>query len=292
MVCAIRVGVILMRSMQLTHHCEDDVFVDCLIPHEDIECVDGVKWGKANSPFTPAFWRFICIANDAINDISRYHLGMTLEQEVVACLLGGHGITGEMGMAAYQHLMQHEVIDGCATADDIERLLLMPILLKGRAVHYRFPHQKAKYIAAALTYLRGKAVPDSNRALRDWLTGISGIGMKTASWITRNWRDADDVAILDIHIHRAGVIAGIFAPNDDISKQYLEMEHKFVSLASAIGIPANILDNQIWNEFRNAPKTAARLLVEKGVDASDRCGLPIANHNRARRNNASLTRVQ
>lgn len=271
--------------MQINRHYEDGKFFDCPIPDEDVEILPGVHWGKANSPFTPAFWKFICIANGAVLDKGRYHLGKTLEEEVIACLLGGHGITGEMGMAAYHHLISNNVIENSASAEQIEQLLLDEITVNGRAAHYRFPHQKAKYIAAALDYLKNNFAPkNDNRALREWLTGISGIGRKTASWITRNWCDADDVAILDIHIHRAGVIAGIFSPDDDILKNYLEMEDKFVSLARGIDIPANILDNQIWNEFRKAPRTAYRMLTERGVTSAHRCGLPTTNNGGARRN--------
>jgi endonuclease III len=39
---------------------------------------------------------------------------------------------------------------------------------------------------------------------------LPGIGPKTASWIARNWLDADDVAILDIHIMRVGQVIGLF----------------------------------------------------------------------------------
>lgn len=271
--------------MQLSKHYEDDKFFECIIPDELDEVMPGVFWGKANQPFTPAFWRFLCVTNGAIHETSRYHLGKTLEEEVIACLLGGHGITGEMGIAAFNHLNQHHVIQESYSAQKIENLLSEPIMVGSRSIHYRYPNQKAKYIAIALKFLReNEPTKNNNRELRNWLTSIPGIGLKTASWITRNWCDAEDVAILDIHIHRAGVIAGIYNASDDVSKNYLSMEEKFISLAQGIEIPANILDNQIWNEFRRAPLTAHQMLIERGVSSKDRCGLPAANHSSTSRN--------
>lgn len=271
--------------MQLNNHVEDDRHFECHIPDESQEVLSGICWGKANQPFTPAFWRFHCITNGAVNDLSRYRLGRTLEEEVVACLLGGHGITGEMGIAAYHHLMQNEVIEVNNAIEQIEILLSESIKVGTKYLHYRYPRQKAKYISAALKFLRENELPKgSNKDLRNWLTAIPGIGLKTASWITRNWRDADDVAILDIHIHRAGVIAGIFQADDDVGRDYLRMEDQFVSLAIGIGVPANVLDNQIWNEFRRAPLTAYRMLTERGVTPKAKCGLPAAYHGSTSRN--------
>lgn len=271
--------------MQIKTHCEDGKYFECNIPNEDIEVIPGVSWGRASTPFTPAFWRLACIANGAILDQSRYHLGTSLKEEVVACLLGGHGVTGELGLAAYNHLRLNHVVDHPHSVEHIERLLSEPLDVCGRSVRYRYPRQKAKYISAAIAYLNANSPPeDCGKSLRDWLTSISGIGYKTASWIARNWLDARDIAILDIHIHRAGVLAGIFTPNDDVTKDYLRMEESFIRLAEGIGIPANILDNQIWNELRLTPSTVRQMLMDRGTTSNDRCGLPPANNRSTRRN--------
>ncbi len=271
--------------MQIKTHCEDGKCFECNIPNEDVEVISGVFWGRANTPFTPAFWRLACIANGAILDQSRYHLGTTLKEEVVACLLGGHGVTGELGLAAYNHLRLNHVVDHPRSIEHIERLLREPLDVGGRSVRYRYPRQKAKYISAAISYLDANNPPeDCGKALRDWLTAISGIGYKTASWIARNWLDAQDIAILDIHIHRAGIIAGIFTPNDDVTKDYLRMEESFIGLADGIGIPANILDNQIWNELRLTPSIVRQMLMDRGVTSVDRCGLPPAYNRSSSRN--------
>lgn len=271
--------------MQLRTHCEDGKYFECNIPDEDAEVLPGVHWGFVGTPYTPAYWRFASIANRAILDPGRYHLGTSLKEEVVACLLGGHGVTGELGLAAYNHLRQNHVLDQPHSSEQIERLLNEPLVVGGRSIRYRYPHRKAKYISSALVYLIANSPPENGgKALRDWLTAVPGIGYKTASWIARNWLDARDVAILDIHIHRAGILAGIFKANDDVSKDYLQMEERFVRLADGIGIPANILDNQIWNTLRLTPGLVRRMLMDRGVKSNDRCGLPPPNNRSAGRN--------
>ena len=271
--------------MQIKTHIEDGNIYECFIPNENIEVIPGVPWGCVSRPFTPAYWRLACIASGAINDIQRYHLGRSLEEEVVACLLGGHSVTGEMGLAAFNHLRHNRAIEQARSINIFESLLKEPLNVGGKLIRYRFPKQKAKYITAALAYLDAKSPPlDSGKSLRNWLTAIPGIGNKTASWIARNWLDAQDVAIIDIHIHRAGVIIGIFNPNDDVSKDYLRMEECFLRLAEGISIPSNILDHQIWNDLRVTPSTVRKMLTERGVKSTDLCGLPPANNRSTSRN--------
>lgn len=252
----------------------------------ETEIMLGVVWGEVSMPFSPAFWSHYCISTNAINDISAYHLGDTLREEVAACILGGHGISGELGNAAYRHIQELGIITKRdVTQAEIEGALYCPLRVNGRLIKYRFPRQKAKFLSAALNFLdRHEPPSDSAVELRDWLIQIPGIGMKTASWIVRNWLDAEDVAILDIHIHRAGVIAGFYNANDDVTKSYKDMERKFVEFSSCIGIPANVLDNQIWNELRVTPSLVRNMLQEKGVSAEDKCGLPTDNVRKAQMN--------
>ncbi|MCY4420115.1 MAG: 8-oxoguanine DNA glycosylase [Gammaproteobacteria bacterium] len=273
--------------MQIKTHFEDGKCFECNIPDENEEVMHGVLWGCASKPFTPAYWRLICITNNAVHKQSIYHLGTSLKEEVVACLLGGHGITGELGLAAYNHLRLNHVLDAdCPyTAEQIESLLREPLVVDGRSVRYRYPHQKAKYIYSAIGYLNANTPPNNcGKSLRNWLTAIPGIGYKTASWVARNWLDAQDVAILDIHIHRAGILAGIFSPNDDVRKDYLRMEENFIILANGISVPANILDNLIWSELRQTPRLVRQMLTDRGVSSSDRCGLPPTYNRNSSRN--------
>jgi thermostable 8-oxoguanine DNA glycosylase len=265
--------------MQLESHFQDGILFDCFIPDADIQIMPGVEWGDVSRLFTPAFWRFAFITGDTAHDSRHYRLGSNLREEVVACLLGGHGIIGEVGVAAFRHLKANGVFDRELSAREIEGLLLQPIPLVDRSVRYRFPRQRAMRVYDAMQFIDREGPPNcGNRAFRDWLTGIDGVGKKTASWITRNCRDAADVAIIDIHVHRAGVIAGFLGPNENVSRDYDDMESRFLMFADAIDVPANILDCRIWGQLRSVPAVVRELLQGKGVTAADRCGLPRSNN--------------
>ncbi len=101
---------------------------------------------------------------------------------------------------------------------------------------------------------------DSGRALRDWLTSIPGIGHKTASWIARNWLCADDVAILDIHILRAGLLAGFFPGDLTVERDYLKLEQIFLEFSEAMGVKASELDALIWYEMQASSSTVFSLI--------------------------------
>ena len=89
---------------------------------------------------------------------------------------------------------------------------------------------------------------------------LPGVGPKTASWIVRNWLGSDQVAILDIHVVRAGLLMNLFSPEDDVSKDYPCMEAKFISFSQALGVPTSDLDALIWWMMRTTPKLVRRLL--------------------------------
>jgi N-glycosylase/DNA lyase len=70
-------------------------------------------------------------------------------------------------------------------------------------------------------------VDESPRLLRDRLLDLPGIGPKTASWIVRNHLDSDDVAIIDVHLHRACVMMNVFEAKSDPAKEYFSLEALF-----------------------------------------------------------------
>src|SRR5207244_4134576 len=131
-----------------------------------------------------------------------YRFGRTLREEVAACLLGGHGIPAEVGVAAFYHLRDCGLLDEpIPTAPYISRVLRRPLIVNGRSVQYRFSDQKADYLHDALSLMEHERAPTSSPTeLRAFLMRIRGVGPKTASWITRNWLTSDDVAIIDVHI--------------------------------------------------------------------------------------------
>ena len=123
--------------------------------------------------------------------------------------------------------------------------------MSGRVQHYRFPNQKARFISEAMAYLREYQLEGlSGVPLRDSLLNINGIGPKTAGWITRNYADSDDVAILDVHLVRAGLLCGIFSPKDRVEKDYHAMETRFIKFCNALGVRPAVLDCIIWDQMR------------------------------------------
>ncbi|MGY3221470.1 thermostable 8-oxoguanine DNA glycosylase [Bradyrhizobium sp. USDA 4512] len=79
---------------------------------------------------------------------------------------------------------------------------------------------------------------------------IPGVGPKTASWITRNWLGSDEVAILDIHIIRAGVLIGLFGRQQSVPRDYDVMEARFLAFAAALNVRPSLLDAVMWREMR------------------------------------------
>jgi thermostable 8-oxoguanine DNA glycosylase len=225
------------------------------LPDPDIEVMDSVPWGQVNAFPTPAFWAYQVVARRLEARPIRYKLGSTLREEVGACLLGGHGIPASVGLAAFEHLRGKGAFAGSAPDDaTLTQWLSEPLAVGGRQIRYRFARQKAGYLARSLVRLDTEDAPTSSgRALRDWLLASPGIGHKTASWIARNWMDADDVAILDIHILRAGVLAGVFAPSMTVERDYMAMEQRFIAFSQGLGVRASELDAVIWYIMMSAP---------------------------------------
>ena len=135
-------------------------------------------------------------------------------------------------------------------AADLEAALSVPFIVEGRERRYRFPRQKAHYLAACLRQLNELAEPTDDQALRDKLATLPGVGLKTASWVVRNHRSSDSVAVVDVHIRRAGKLLGLFDGNMDPSRHYLQMERQFLDFASAIRSRASLLDGLMWDQMR------------------------------------------
>jgi N-glycosylase/DNA lyase len=222
----------------------------------------GVLWGSVDAFPSPAYWAYQVLARRVQGTRINFKLGDTLREEVGACLLGGHGIPARVGLAAFKKLKKNGAFVGKSPDEQTLFDLLSDFIeLDGKNIRYRFARQKAKYLSAALTKL-DQEVPsfDTGKQLRDWLLDISGVGLKTASWIARNWLDADDVAILDIHILRAGLLAGFFPRGLTVERDYLELESKFLAFSDGLGVRASELDAVIWWEMMSSGKTVNKLL--------------------------------
>ncbi len=231
------------------------------LPASDSCVLPGIPWGAIEAFPTPAYWTYQVMARRIIGIPPRHRLGVTLAEEVGACLLGGHGIPASVGLAAFRRLQSLGLLAGVPTESEVFELLSQPLDIGGRQVRYRFAKQKAYYVSEALYRLSAELPPlSSGRALRQWLIQLPGIGFKTASWVARNWLDADDVAILDIHILRAGALARFFEDNLTVERNYLELEEQFIRFAQAIGARPSELDAVIWFEMMSSPRTVTRLM--------------------------------
>lgn len=236
--------------------------IEIKLPEETEDVIRGVKWGQVYAFPTPAYWKYQVLARRLQGAPVRYRLGRTLKEEVAACLLGGHGIPAAIGLSAFDHLKRLGAFEGDSPSEaKLVEWLGQPIAHGDRTIRYRFVKQKSKYLAAAFEKIDGHTAPNgTGRELRNWLLDVPGIGHKTASWIARNWLDADDVAILDIHILRAGLLGGFFPEGLTVERHYLQLEARFLEFSRGLDTKASELDAVIWHEMMSAPNTVKSIM--------------------------------
>lgn len=241
----------------------DGQIVELNVPPHAEEVMPGVAWGSPDELFTPSFWKYQAEAQTRRNRYIEHRLGDTLLEEIAVCLLGGYGIPAEMGLAAFRRLKEHELLHGTSTEREILELLSCPFNLAGRERRYRFAAQKASYLCRSLGMAKDLDVNLPARGLRDALLALPGIGPKTSSWIVRNRLDSDDVAIIDVHLHRACVMMNVFEPESDPTKDYFQLEDLFLSFAHAIEVRASVLDAIMWDFMRRIGPTARSIKGDK-----------------------------
>ncbi|AJE48481.1 hypothetical protein [Celeribacter indicus] len=222
-----------------------------LRPSEAAEVLPGIPYGREDHVLSPAYWKWRCdVGEEEGHDyVSR---SSSLREEVGFCLLGGFGIKMETNDAFFRHLKGHGVFDGRHIDEaEVFNLLDQRIEVEGRAQKYRFPKQKAKRIAEAMSQLdvdRLSRLPD--KEFRAALCELPGIGPKTASWIARNWKGADNVAIIDIHVLRAGHFIGLFDQGAQLPNDYYLLEDRFLAFAKSLGVRPSVLDAVMWSDMR------------------------------------------
>lgn len=224
-------------------------------------------WGQPHQLGTAAFWVTQTRERSPALD---HRIGeRTLAEEVVACLLGGYGLPARIGLAAFRAVRAAGLIatDPAPNCAALERVLSRPLKLdSGRPpVRYRFPVQRAARVACALQRLSEHEVPEDPWELRDWLVGVPGIGPKTASWVVRNWHGTNGIAIIDVHVRRAGLAAGFFLPGWRLPRDYALFEAAFSCVAAIGGVSTAALDARIWRDMSFLGR-AGSLLV--GPDAA------------------------
>ena len=233
-----------------------------LLPPPDAELLTGICWGNPPELFTPAYWYTQYLMRRSASSKATHRIGQTFPEELTACMLGGYGIPAEVGLAAFSRLRDESLISElCTDQQLLARRLQDPLRVKGRWVRYRFWRQRAMYLSTAYGAIKTNEVPTGDAVkLKTELMNLPGIGPKTASWIVRNWLGSDQVAILDIHVVRAGLLMNLFSPEDDVSKDYPRMEARFISFSQALGVPTSDLDALIWGMMRATPRLVRRLL--------------------------------
>ena len=252
--------------MQICKYIRSDVLCEARLPSEDAPLFKNIKWGSFTKTFTPAYWKMQIIMSGTCNRGSNgYRTAVDLSDEVCSCLLGGYGVSAEVGYAAYRKLKQYGLTKPCdeSSFEDIAlkiyNVLASNLLVRGRVVKYRFPRQKAVRIARALVKLGSEQRPRDELAFRNWLLSFNGIGYKTASWITRNWLGSDKVAIIDIHIFRACTLMGLFNGTENVAKEYSKLERKFLELARAMHVRPSEMDLIIWMRMREMGRAGTKL---------------------------------
>jgi N-glycosylase/DNA lyase len=256
-------------AMQIVTHLSDGRILQLSLPPPDVPIANGIHWGRHDELCSPAYWAAQAWMWE-LEEPEHFRLGRTLQEELLACILGGYGIPAEVGMAAYDRLRPWATHQTSRLCDEtlVRDALTAPLSVKGRVVRYRFANQKARYISAAFRQLDSAidALPD--RGLRDQLMRLSGVGPKTASWVVRNLRSSDEVAILDVHLLRAGRMLGIFGTGLNVEKHYSKLEDTFLQFASAIGSRSSILDSVIWMTMRRLPQSLLRGMITETGDES------------------------
>ncbi len=246
--------------------------IEPVVP-EGVICLDAhghqleFDWGQPHQLGTAAFW--VTQTRERSPSLDHRIGERTLAEEVVACLLGGYGLPARIGLAAFRAVRAAGLIatDPAPNCAALERVLSGPLLLdSGRPpVRYRFPVQRAARVTCALQRLSEHEVPQDPWELRDWLVGVPGIGPKTASWIVRNWHGTDGIAIIDVHVRKAGLAAGFFLPSWKLPRDYALFEAAFSHVAAIGGVSTAALDARIWRDLSFLGR-AGSLLV--GPDAA------------------------
>lgn len=227
-----------------------------------VRTVGRVNWEEAGKRFTRSYWQVqYHLNNSSYRD---FRLGTNLKEEVVACLLGGYGIKAELGLLAFHRVKNLRLIHKGVTLSELENAISLPFRINGKAVHYRFPHQKAKYIYSFLQRTDFDEMDSlCGRELREKLLTVDGIGPKTASWIVRNYKNCDDVAIVDVHIYRAGRLAGFVDSRWDMQKDYYKIEESFLDFCHSINASPAKMDYIMWNQMKASNRRAIEMLNYK-----------------------------
>ena len=183
-----------------------------------------------------------------------------LRQELVFCLLGGHGVSFElalsatdvvMGLCPFDPVWEPVELAG-ALREELASAQFDPRRKDGGFRRYRYPNRKAELLVKAREWvLAGGGLEDTLQRRhceferRNWLCDCPGIGPKSASWLLRNTGHAENLAILDVHILRAMQEAGRLPPMS-LPRDYGLVEEQFVRWCEELEASVSALDLFLW----------------------------------------------
>jgi N-glycosylase/DNA lyase len=216
--------------------------------------MSGIRWGHFDRILTPAFWKVQCWLQDRLRRAPPdLRVGENLLEEVIACTLGGYGIPSEVGYAAYFSLLDNGLLTSTSSEDAIRAALSAPLRVRGRLVHYRFPRQRAMRIARILQIFSETKPPSEANVpqLLAWLEALPGVGPKTAAWIVRNRNPNGQLAVIDVHIFRAGCAIGLFSPHDHVDRDYSRLQERYLNFCARLDVSPIRLDAVMWRTMRD-----------------------------------------
>lgn len=194
-----------------------------------------------------------------------------LRRELLFCLLGGHGVPYEMNCSALRVVDELDVFapghEPEALRACLEGLLdeprFEPIRKNGGLRRYRFPRRKAGLICQARGWVldagslvQHLAAWTCGRDRRRWMVGCPGVGPKSASWLLRNTGWAHELAILDVHVMRAMIDAGIVL-HEELPGDYERIEELFLQWCERLEASPGVFDLFLWEWQRGTLRPRA-----------------------------------
>ena len=203
-----------------------------------------VPWGRHDEFGTAAYW----VDQTIVGGYADEYEAMDPLTAVVWGLLHGGGIKAESGNAFLEPVMALLRQQPTPTVEAIEAVLRTPTGDVGR---YRFPHNRAVYIAAAVERLRRDPPPDDPERLRRYLLDLHGIGSKTAALIVSGVTGGNAaVHINDIWLRRALIPVAVFRSEWQVDHDYNRFEDAFLQYARHGNVTPGALDWCIWELAR------------------------------------------
>lgn len=239
--------------MQVHYAIKEGVIRELHLPDAETEVIPGVLWGPLGGVPTASYWATLAFEHASDHTYRFEATGRDLLHELAFCLLGGYGIPAEVGWAAYKRVAELGLVRYGVKCEELREALLEPLSVGAKKVRYRFLNAKTEQLADALHALPMIDITSPDRNLRDDLLKLPGVGPKTASWIVRNMRASDNVAIIDIHLLRACRRLGIFRSDADPMRHYRELEERFLAFSQSLGVRSSFLDLLMWEYARAHP---------------------------------------